>query len=179
MIHVALVRAINVGGHNKVGMADLRGVLTELGFGDVRSLLQSGNLVFDTRARRGDRLESMLEKAAQTTLGLDARFFVRSAREWKAIIARNPFQREAQRDPKQLAVVFLKRVPDRKSVQDLRRWIPGRETIEVKGREAYIVYPDGMGRSRLTNAVIEKRLETRSTGRSWNTVLKLGALAGG
>jgi uncharacterized protein (DUF1697 family) len=96
--------------------------------------------------------------------------------DWKAVIAGNPFSEEAARDPGHLLVVALKDAPDRAAAAALRNAITGREVVRVRGRHAYIVYPDGIGRSRLTTVVIEKKLGTRGTGRNWNTVLKLGAL---
>lgn len=176
--HVALLRAVNLGGHNKVAMADLRRLLTELGFSGVRSLLQSGNLVFDARGHTSTRLEQLLETAASERLGLDTEFFVRTAREWSAIAAGNPFPRDAKRDPARLLVMFLKRAPARGAVMALRRGLSGREALRARGKHVYIFYPDGIGRSRLTNTVIETRLGTRGTGRNWNTVRKLAALLG-
>ena len=176
-IHIGLLRAINLPGHNKVNMADLRGLLAELGLEDGKSLLQSGNLVFRSDAGTSTQLERLLEDAAQKRLGLETDFFVRTAADWKAVIAGNPFPEEAQRDPSHLLVMFLKKAPDREHTTSLQRAIKGREVVRIKDRQAYIVYPDGIGRSRLTTAVIEKSLGTRGTGRNWNTVLKLGALA--
>ena len=80
-------------------------------------------------------------------------------------------------NPSHLLVMFLQKAPDREHTTSLQRAIKGREVVRIKDRHAYIVYPDGIGRSRLTTAVIEKSLGTRGTGRNWNTVLKLGALA--
>jgi uncharacterized protein (DUF1697 family) len=174
--YVALLRAINVGGRNAVAMADLRALLTQLGFDDAQSLLQSGNLVFRSRPQTGARLERALETEAQKRLDLETEFFVRTAEEWKAVIARNPFREEAERDPGHLVVVVLKAAPDAKDVTALQAAITGPEVVRADGRHAYIVYPSGIGRSRLTNALIEKTLSTRGTGRNWNTVLKLGAL---
>jgi uncharacterized protein (DUF1697 family) len=175
-IHIGLLRAVNLAGHNNVSMADLRGLLTELGLKDGRSLLQSGNLVFLSDVRTSTELESLLEHAAEKRLGLRTDFFVRTAAEWKAIIADNPFPEEAERDPSHLLVMFLRKTPNRENVTALQRAITGREALRTKGPHAYMIYPDGIGRSRLTNALIEKMLGTRGTGRNWNTVLKLGAL---
>ena len=173
----ALLQGINVGGHQQVAMADLRDLLTQLGFGDARSLLQSGNLVFRSNTRGGATLERLLEAEAEKRLALQTDFFVRTAQEWKAIVAQNPFREEAERDPSHLVVMFLKDAPDVKNVKALRAAITGPEVVRAKGRHAYIVYPSGIGRSRLTNTLIEKKLATRGTGRNWNTVLRLGALA--
>jgi uncharacterized protein (DUF1697 family) len=157
-------------------MADLRDFLTKLGFEDVQSLLQSGNLVFQSDRRSTAQLERVLETEAAQRLGLQTDFFVRTTTEWKALIDANPFPKEAKRDPGHLVVMFLKDAPDPKDVKTLQAAIKDREVVRAEGRQAYIVYPDGIGRSRLTGALIEKKLGTRGTGRNWNTVLKLGAL---
>jgi uncharacterized protein (DUF1697 family) len=157
-------------------MSDLGDLLTQLGFADPRSLLQSGNLVFRSDQRTSGALEKLLETGAEKRLGLRTDFFVRTAEEWKAVIAHNPFPDEAARDPGHLVVMFLKDVTDPKNVEALRAAITGPEIIQAKGRQLYIVYSAGIGRSRLTNVLIEKKLGTHCTGRNWNTVLKLEAV---
>jgi uncharacterized protein (DUF1697 family) len=174
---IALLRAVNLGAHNKVSMADLLKVVAGLGLEAGRSLLQSGNLVFASDGRTPAQLEAALEAAAKKRLGLETDFFVRTGDEWKAIIDGNPFPDEAKKDPGHLVVVCMKDAPDRKTVAALRAAISGREVIRASGRQLYAVYPDGIGRSRLTAALIERELDTRGTARNWNTVLKLGALA--
>jgi uncharacterized protein (DUF1697 family) len=179
--HIALLRGVNVGGHQKVAMADLRGLVANLGFAEVRSLLHSGNLVFrsDGPSSRGAsaEIERLLQAELKKRLGIDTDFFVRSAAEWKAVIAKNPFREEAERDPARLAAMFLKDAPTAKQVAALEQAIVGRERFRVEGRLAYIVYPDGTGNSKLTSALIDRKLETRGTGRNWNTVLKLAAMS--
>jgi len=171
--YLALLRGINVGGHRQVAMADLRALVAGLGFTDARTLLQSGNLIFRSDHRTTARLELLLEAETERRLGLETAYFVRSARDWDGVVARNPFRAEAARDPARLAVMFLKEVPAARNVAALRAAITGREVVRAAGRHLYIVYPDGMGRSRLTHALIEKLLGTRATGRNWNTVRKL------
>ncbi len=177
--YVALLRAVNMGGHKLVAMADLRALLLRLGFADPRSLLQSGNLVFRADARPGADLELLLEAEAKKQLGLETDFFIRSGPEWKALVEHNPFRAAARQDPAHLAVQFLKDAPTAKAVTALRAAIVGRETVRAMGRELYAVYPDGFARTRLTTALIDRKLGTRATGRNWNTVLKLGALVEG
>ncbi len=176
MTYVALLRGINVGGYKQVAMADLRDLLARLGLLDPRSLLQSGNLVFRTDARSGAQLERSLEVEAARRLALQTDFFVRSAAEWKAVVAANPFPEEAARDPGHLIAMFVKDSPPAGDIDALRTAITGPEFVQAGGRQLYILYPAGIGRSRLTNALIEKKLKTRCTGRNWNTVLKLGKL---
>lgn len=175
--HIALLRAVNLGPHNAVAMADLRDFLARLGLADPRTILQSGNAVFQSGKQAPAAVERLLETEAAKQLGLQTDFFVRTAKEWGALVAANPFPDEAERDPAHLVVMCLKAAPDSRAVAALQASITGREVVRAVGRQAYLVYPDGIGRSRLTNAAIEKKLGTRGTGRNWNTVLKLAALA--
>lgn len=175
--HIALLRAVNLGSRNAVAMADLRDFLARLGLTDPRTILQSGNAVFQSGKQAPAAVERLLETEAPKQLGLQTDFFVRTGMEWGALVAANPFPEEAERDPAHLVVMCLKAAPDPKAVAALQASIAGREVVRAVGRQAYVVYPDGIGRSRLTNAVIEKKLGTRGTGRNWNTVLKLAALA--
>jgi len=175
-MQVALLRAVNVAGKNMVAMADLRGMLEELGFTDVKSLLQSGNLVFRGGRLAGSALESKLEAETAKRLKVSCDYFVRTADEWAKVVADNPFPREAQCDPGHLVVMFLKAAARSKNVKALEAAIRGPEVLRANGKQLYLVYPAGIGRSKLTTALIEKHLGTRGTGRNWNTVLKLAAL---
>ena len=175
--YIALLRAVNLGPHNKIGMSDLRELLTGLGMQGVQTLLQSGNAVFQSDARTTAPLERLIEGAAAKQLHVETDVMIRSHKEWKGIIASNPFRKEAKQDPSHLLVLPLKGSPDRGAAGALQAAIIGHEVVRVDGRCAYIVYPDGIGRSKLTSALIEKKLGTRGTARNWNTVLKLDALA--
>ena len=176
--YVALLRGVNVVGNSMVAMSDLRDVLSGMGFADVRSLLQSGNLVFRTDRRlAGASLERMLEAATTKSLGRESpTYMVRSAAEWRAVIDANPFPAAAKRDPSHLLVMFLKTPVAAANVKSLRAAVQGRETIEAIGKQLYVIYPDGVGKSKFTHALIERHLGTRATGRNWNTVLKLSEL---
>jgi len=175
-MHVALLRGINVAGHNLVAMSELRELLGELGFAGAKSLLQSGNLVFESDRLTGDKLQRLLEAETAKRLKITADYLVRTATEWQAIIAKNPFPDEAVRDPSHLVVTCLKAAPAKKDVQTLEAAIRGPETVRAIGKQLYITYPAGIGRSKLTLPLIESKLGTRGTGRNWNTVLKLAAL---
>jgi uncharacterized protein (DUF1697 family) len=174
--YVALLRAVNVAGRNPIAMSDLRQLAGQLGLDAPRTLLQSGNLVFGSAARQTSDIERLLESGASARLGLETNFMVRSAADWQDIVDGNPFPREARNDPGHLLVMVFKQAPGSADVKALRAAIVGREVVEAVGAHAYLVYPDGIGRSRLTTALIERTLGTRGTGRNWNTVLKLGAL---
>ncbi|HYZ75276.1 MAG TPA: DUF1697 domain-containing protein [Chthoniobacterales bacterium] len=172
---IALLRAVNVGGI-KVSMVDLKTLLADLGFEDVRTLLNSGNAVFRSKGATGEDLEKALETEFAKRAGRQTEFFVRTAEEWKSIIDRNPMTDEARRDPGHLLVVVLKRALSNQEVESLRAAIVGPEVVEGDGKQAYIYYPAGVGQSKLTPKLIEKHLGSPGTGRNWNTVLKLGAM---
>jgi uncharacterized protein (DUF1697 family) len=173
MMHIALLRAINVGGRNLVAMSALQSLFTNLGFPGTQSLLQSGNLIFESARRTCAELERLFEVETEKHLKVRADYLVRTSAEWKEIVAHNPFPGEAKDDPSHLVVMFLKKAPKAKDVEALQAAIRGPEMVRAEGRQAYIVYPAGIGRSKLTTALIESKLGCRGTGRNWNTVLKL------
>ena len=173
--HVALLRAINVGGHNRVAMADLRALFAHLGYESVQTFLQSGNVAFTSSSKDGKALESALEAGCAARLGLQTQFIVRSARQWNAVVENNPFSQEAQTTPDKLGVFFLKKPAPASAIRLLEGAIKGSEYVSGARGHVYIVYPNGIGRSRLTPAVIEKALGSPVTARNWNTMLKLQA----
>ena len=174
--YVALLRAVNLGSYQQVSMSALTQLLAELGFDEPRTVLQSGNIVFGAPRRSTLQLERTLATGVERRLTVATDFFVRTAPEWRDVVASNPFAKEAEVDPSRLVVVIMRDEPATELVRNLQMAITGSETTHVQGRHAYIVYPDGIGRSRLTTALIEKKLGTRATGRNWSTVLKLEAL---
>jgi uncharacterized protein (DUF1697 family) len=175
--YVAVLRAINLGAHNRIAMSDLRDMLETIGLEQSKTLLVSGNATFTSAVTSTAKLEQLLEAASTTHLGVTTDYFVRSAAEWKAIIKANPFPAEAKSDPGRLVMMCLRDAPGAAAAKALQEKITGREVVRVQGKQAYFLYPDGQGRSKLTIAVIEKAFGTRGTARNWNTVLKLGELA--
>lgn len=175
--YIGVLRAINLGAHNKIAMTDLRAMLEKIGLEDPKTLILSGNIVFKSSSSSVDKVERMLEAASTKHLGVTTDYFVRSAEEWQAIIDANPFPKEAKNDPARLVMMCLRDAPSAAQVKALQAAIKGRETVKASGRQAYFVYPDGQGRSKLTIQAIERALATRGTARNWNTVIKLGELA--
>lgn len=173
---VALLRAVNLGAHNKIAMADLRAVAEACGLSKTRSLLLSGNLVFEAKAKGSAALEKLLEGALAKELRLETPVVVRSAKEWRAALDANPFPKEAKADPGHLVLMPLKAKPEKNALSALRSAIVNRERVELIGQQLYLVYPDGIGRSKLTSALIEKKLGVVGTGRNWNTAEKIAAL---
>jgi uncharacterized protein (DUF1697 family) len=178
MTWIAFLRGINVGGNNLLPMVRLKAFLSDLEFHNVQTLLQSGNAVFQTGKKSGASLEKLLETESQRRLALNTDYFVRSAQQLAEVIRANPFPDEAVNDPGRLLVMWLKSKPSEAGIKALLSSIRGRERVRCIADCAYIVFPDGSGSSKLTSAVIDSRLSTRCTGRNWNTILKLAALAG-
>jgi uncharacterized protein (DUF1697 family) len=172
--YVALLRGINVGGNNMVAMADLRALLTRLGLQDVKTVLQSGNVVFRARTQPTAKLEAQLERELAKGLGVTCDIHVRTADEWQAMVKANPYAAEARRDPGHMHVTCFKTPLDKAKVKMVQGEITGREVLTADGRHLYTVFPDGMGTSKAT-PLVARRLPG-GTARNWNTVLKLATL---
>jgi uncharacterized protein (DUF1697 family) len=174
--YVALLRAVNVGGTAKAPAVSLKAIAEGLGLQDVQTLLQSGNLTFRAEDA-ADILEARLERAFACELGLNTHVMVRSAADWSALIAANPFKAQADGDPSHLLAMVMKDEPRPEGVKALQDH-PGPERIEVGDRVLYVVYPEGIGRSKLNAHSGWKKLGCPGTGRNWNTVLKLAERLG-
>src|SRR5262249_55069474 len=146
---------------NPLSLTALRELAGDLGFTNAATLLQSGNLIFDSDEASGLAIENLFEKETDRRLGLSIAYIVRSAAEWQNMIARNPFGTEAKNDPGHLVVMFLKTTPTAKDVAVLQAPSKGPEIIQRDGKHLYIVYPDGIGRSKLTGTLIEQKLGAR------------------
>ena len=176
---VGLLRGVNVGGNRMVAMADLRDCCTRLGLKDPATLLQSGNLVFEGGALKPAALEKRLEAGVRERFGFDVDFMVRTGAEWAAIVAGNPFRKEALADPAHLLVFAFKAEPVPAAVAAVSEAGKFAEQIRQRGRELYVTFPNGIGRSALSTAAAWRKLTAAGTARNWNTVLKLRALVGG
>lgn len=165
-VFVGLLRAVNVGGTGKLSMADLRQSCEEAGFKDCRTYIQSGNVLFRSSLAEAT-VKAKLEKVLAQHLGKPASVMVRTRAELEAIVRRNPWKSAV---PARVLVLFLDEPPAREAFIDLRA--PGREKVRLEGREVFIHYPDGMGRSKLKLPLTEA-----GTGRNLNTVAKLATMA--
>lgn len=167
---LALLRGINVGGANKISMPDLRAVFEDIGYENVRTYLQSGNVVFESRSSEG--LAAELEAAVSRTFGLSISIMIRTRRELERVAGANPFV-TTDAKPTSLHVMFLSERPAPKAVNTLDANRSPPDEFEVKGREVFLWYPNGSGRSKLTIDYVEKRLGIRATARNWNTITKV------
>jgi uncharacterized protein (DUF1697 family) len=157
-------------------MASLRELVEKVGAKDVRTYVQSGNVVLRSRIA-APKLERMLAKAIRRELGLDVAVLVRTASQLSKITEGNLFL-ERGADPSKLHVVFLASAPDQEGVRRLREGSFGPDELHVRGEEVYLHCPGGYGRSKLSNAFLEKQLTVPATTRNWKTVTALAELAG-
>ncbi|MEU2059992.1 DUF1697 domain-containing protein [Streptomyces sp. NPDC013455] len=176
--HVALLRGINVGGKAKIAMKDLRDLFAAMGFEDVRTYLQSGNVVFTAAGARvpADLAASIGQRIADD-LGVRAEVLLRSSASLARTLAGNPYA-ALEDDPAKLHVTFLAREPT--ADEAARLTVPAGETgvFTLAGDEIHLHVPDGYGRTKLDNAFIERRLGIPATTRNWRTVNALYELAG-
>ena len=179
MTYIGLLRGVNLGPTRRLLMADLRVMLADMGFADPRTLLQSGNIVFNCNSRSAAALERRLDAETATRFNLETIYYLRSPAEWATLVRANPFTSEAERDPARLHVACFREPVTAAKVKALETVIPGREVVHGSGRELYFYYPDGMGQSKLTPTLIDRMLGQKGTMRNWNTVRKLQNLAGG
>jgi uncharacterized protein (DUF1697 family) len=174
--YVVLLRGVNVGGNRPLPMAALRDVLTAAGHADVRTYVQSGNVVLRTRASASSVAAGVRGLIAEE-FGMDVPTVVRTAAEMAEVAAHNPFVRPGADPARQLHVAFLedRPTPAGAAALDPRRAAP--EELHVRGREVYLWCPDGFGRSKVMVGV-ERALGTAATVRNWRTVTELVHLAG-
>jgi uncharacterized protein (DUF1697 family) len=172
---IALLRGINVGRHNRVAMGDLRALLVKLGYGDVRTYVQSGNIVLDSDAKP-ERLGRELEKHIADNLGVAPQIVVRTRDELADVVARNPLADVAD-ELKLYQVSFLSGELDPDVVAELAGVDVAPERVVVSGREIYAWHPEGIQRSPLVKLLSERRLGVTATARNWRTVTTLLAMA--
>lgn len=174
---VALLRGVNVGGNRKLPMTDFRGVLANLGYGDVVTHLQSGNAVFSAPGP-APALESAIATALHAEVGIETRVLVRSGAEMTAVVADNPYP-AAMAEPKTLHVAFLSGPAPAQAVAGIERGRFAPDEFEARGSLVYVHLPGGFAATKLTNDRWERWLGVASTMRNWNTVTALAGLADG
>ena len=172
MRYIALLRGINVGGHNKIKMEELREMFASLGFENVKSYIASGNVAFDTRKTTDRALVTKLEKAIKSNFSLEIEVMIRTVSEIENVVRENPFEKEFN-DETKLFVVFLKEeLPEEKAAL-LTSHNNEFETFEVHGRNIYCLSKKGFIKSLLGKKYIDNKLKISATARNWRTVNKL------
>ncbi|CAN5543675.1 DUF1697 domain-containing protein [soil metagenome] len=175
--YIALLRGINVGGNHMVKMAELKAMLAELGYAEAKTLLQSGNVVFRGEERKREELEKLLEDATDKRFGFRPAYLVRTLGEWEKMLSGNPFTDQEKKDPSHLLVAFTKTPPDKHEVKAVQDAIQGPERIQAGSEHLYLIYPDGIGTSKVDRTPGWKKLHKDATARNWNTLQKLAMMA--
>ena len=173
--HIALLRGVNIGPNKRVDMPRLRELLTGLGYGDVRTYVQSGNIILTSR-KSPRRMERDLRQEVATGLGVDTEVIVRTRDELAGVIERDPLGKLAT-NPKRYQVSFLSGEPGPEVARKLAAVAAPPEQVVISGREIYAWHPDGVGRSKLATLLAGRGLGVTATSRNWNTVTTLLALA--
>jgi uncharacterized protein (DUF1697 family) len=173
--HVVLLRGINLGSRNRIAMPKLREALAEAGFDDVKTHLQSGNVIL-TSSAKPETVARKCEKLIEERFGFDVAVVVRSRAELARVVKRNPLSKVAT-DPKRYQVTFLSKKLAPKVVRELKEAAADSEQVVVSGREVYAWHPRTIARSRLWNRLAGKDLGVTATSRNWTTVEALLELA--
>ncbi|MBI5679508.1 MAG: DUF1697 domain-containing protein [Methanobacterium sp.] len=173
MRYIALLRGINVGRKNRIKMADLINIFESMGFKDVKTYLQSGNVIFNHDSIDTVKTARDIEKNITQTFGFEVNLIIRNEDELENIINGNPFIKESNIEIDKLHVTFLQERPETEIIQNLDINKDINEKFEVIDKEVYLYCPNGYARTKLTNNVFEKKLKTKATTRNWKTTNKL------
>jgi uncharacterized protein (DUF1697 family) len=170
--HIVLLRGINLGSRNRIAMPALRDALDAAGFDDVRTYLQSGNVILSSRAKPNDAVRRLIADE----FGLDIAVITRTRAQLARIVERNPLARVAK-DPKRYQISFLDSKPSREVVRRIEQTADAKERVVVDGREIYAWHPETIARSKLWALLAGQSLGVTATARNWTTVQKLLELA--
>ncbi|WP_018755012.1 DUF1697 domain-containing protein [Paenibacillus terrigena] len=175
--YVALLRGINVSGQKIIKMEHLRQIFEALPVHNVRTYIQSGNVLFEAEEQPTDILSAQIEQTLRDSLGYDVRTVVRSSEELAEVIGRNPYAGEEQGEKEKIYVTFLSALPSESNIAQLMTFKSEVDDFQVSGHEVYIRCRESYGKSIYSNNFMEKKLGVAATTRNWATVNKLLALA--
>lgn len=175
--YIALLRGINVGGHKIIKMDQLRKALEGMGFADVATYVQSGNVVFKTSVKMAQGLSKKIEDMLLREFSMSVPVIVRTSEEIAAVLKNNPFLKESGIETSRLHVTFLSHAPGKMAVKGLDSIAAGADRFLCCGQEIYLYCPNGLGRTKLSINLFEKMLSVGATTRNWNTVNELYKMA--
>jgi uncharacterized protein (DUF1697 family) len=177
-IYLSLLRGINIGGHKKLKMSDLKALYESLGFGQVTTYIQSGNVLFSTDTNESEaELASRIGNTIETKFGFEVPVVLRTQEEMQQIVTQNPFAEEAELAPDKLVVMFLVSIPDAATLAQVQTKIDDNSRFAFIGNTLYFFYPDGYGQTKWHSNFFEKQLRTTVTARNWATTCKLAEMA--
>jgi len=174
---ISMLRGVNLGPHNRIKMDTLRAVYTSLKLEDPRTYVQSGNVIFRTKEKNTPQLAQKIRSAIQNQCGCNPEVILRTTDELRKAVAASPFARRPNLEPGKILVSFLEAEPPRESAGAFEKFKDYPEEVHLKGRELYIYFPNGAGKSKLPWSAIEKLLKVAGTARNWNSVTNLLKMA--
>lgn len=175
--YISILRGINVSGHKKIQMDDLKALFENLKFKTVTTYIQSGNVIFKASKQRDEVLAKKIEEAIYSKYNFEVPAIIRSVQEMRNIIAVNPLLKESNIDAEKLHVTFLEEVPDKTKVDSIKSSGYSPDKFIIIGKEIFLYCPNGYGITKLSNNFFENKLKVSATTRNWKTVNKLLELA--
>lgn len=173
MKYISLLRGINVGGQKKIRMTDLKNIFEFLDFKNVKTYVQSGNVIFDYEPTDTKVLAGQIENKISQTYGFEVKIIIHTDDELENIINNNPFVKEPDIELDKLHVTFLLDIPEPSTILSLSVKKEENEKFLIISREVYLYCPNGYGNTKLSNAVFERKLKTVATTRNWRTINNL------
>jgi uncharacterized protein (DUF1697 family) len=174
---ISMLRGVNVGGHNKIKMDELRALYESLKLKGAQTHVQSGNVIFRSDEKDLAALTLRIQNAIERKFGFHPEVIARTRSEMRDTVARNPFARRRGIEPSRLLVTFLASEPKSEAREAVLQMKIAPEELRIEGRELYIYYPNGMARPTVPWVKIERTLKVSGTGRNWNSVTKMLAIA--
>jgi uncharacterized protein (DUF1697 family) len=176
--YIALLRGINVSGQKKILMTDLKKLFEELGYSDIVTYIQSGNVIFKTKASKTDiKLAAEIEKAIAGKYGFDVPVIVRSHEELQKVVIQNPYAKDKNVDLEKVYVTYLLEEPSTEKLREIKLPVGIKDEFKAIGKEVFLYCPGGYGETKLSNNFFESKLKVKATTRNWKTTLKLLELA--
>jgi len=178
MKYVSILRGINVGGHKKIIMTELKSLYISLGFQNTQTYIQSGNVIFESEAQKEVDLIYRIEKAIEQKYKFKVPVMIRTNPEISDIIKNCPFGKiDPEKEGTKVLVTFLSAIPTKESANKIQRYVNAPEKMVIIGKEMYFYFPNGYGKTKLSNVLFERHLGVRATSRNWKTVIKLHELS--
>lgn len=175
--YISLLRGINVSGQKKIKMVELKDMYESLGFVDVETYIQSGNVVFSTKGASETLLTKKIEQAIHKTFGFDVPVFVITQKDLQKAMKQAPFTKnEKETLGNKIFITFLKDIPTKADLALLEPAKADSESYTAKGDVIYFSFPNGAGKTKLTNSFVEQKLKTTATTRNWNTIETLHSM---
>ena len=174
--YISILRGINVGAQKKILMADLKVLYDDLGFDAVKTYIQSGNVLFKTKATAPATLIKKIEAAIKKKYGFDVPVIIRETEEMAKVCRSNPFLKRKDIQMERLHVTFLAELPEKALTADLEKFTAPKDEFIIAGKEVFLYTPGGYGETKLSNTFFEKKLKVTATTRNWKSVCTLAEM---